>query len=316
MDTTQTKRSRKRPMPSEESPSATKLDLGPYPNHMHPPADEVRAVHDGLAMLHPEVCSRKLDAAKKDDGGCGSRKLVLDALVGTILSQNTTDVNSHRAFLALKTAFPTWEAVRAAPNAEIEDAIRQGGLAATKTVRIKAILDTLHAERGEPLSLEHMRELSDADVKAELKRFKGVGAKTVSCVLLFCLGRADFPVDTHVWKIALALNWVPKTADRDGTYEHLNLRVADELKYALHVLLVEHGKQYKNDVAVLRKMAREAAAGGAQRSAEVEAMARELAAKAEGDAAVKAEVLEMKAEEYAKVHAEPVKREVRVKREL
>ena len=80
--------------------------------------------------------------------------------------------------------------------------------------------------------------------------------------------------------------------------------------------MVEHGKQYKNDVAVLRKMAREAAAGGAQRSAEVEAMARELAAKAEGDAAVKAEVLEMKAEEYAKVHAEPVKREVRVKREL
>jgi len=36
----------------------------------------------------------------------------------------------------------------------------------------------------------------------------GVGPKTVSCVLMFGLGRAEFPVDTHVWKIALALGWV------------------------------------------------------------------------------------------------------------
>ena len=58
-----------------------------------------------------------------------------------------------------------------------------------------------------------------------------------------------------MWKIALALGWVPKTADRDGTYAHLNTRVPDELKYALHVLLVEHGKVYKNSVAELKKMA-------------------------------------------------------------
>ena len=47
-------------------------------------------------------------------------------------------------------------------------------------------------------------------VKAELRGYKGVGAKTISCVLMFCLGRHDFPVDTHVWKIAIALGWVPK----------------------------------------------------------------------------------------------------------
>lgn len=304
MDATQTKKSRKRTShaaTATDSPSATKLALGPYPNHSHPTAAEVRAVHDGLSALHPEVCEQKLAAKKDDEGGCGSRKLVLDALVGTILSQNTTDVNSHRAFLALKTAFPTWASVRAAPNAAVEDAIRQGGLAATKTVRIKAILDTLMAERGE-LSLEHLREVPDAEVKVELKRFKGVGAKTISCVLLFCLGRADFPVDTHVWKIALALGWVPKAADRDGTYEHLNLRVPDEIKYSLHVLLVEHGKQYKNDVAVLRKMAREVSVV----SAEAEAMALER----EREVVVKSEP-EVKAET-----PRVPKREVRVKREV
>lgn len=195
---------------------------------------------------------------KDDDGGCGNRKMVLDALVGTILSQNTTDVNSHRAFCNLKAAFPTWEQVRTSKPEPIIDAIRSGGLAEIKTGRIQAILEAVHAERGE-CSLEHLRQESDDDVKRVLRKFKGVGAKTISCVLLFCLGRADFPVDTHVWKIALALGWVPKGADRDGTYEHLNRRVPDSIKYELHVLLVEHGKQYKNDTKVLRQAAASAA---------------------------------------------------------
>lgn len=228
--------------------------LNPYPTFMHPTTAEVRAVHDGLMALHPEVLEVKAQKKADTEGGCGDRTLVLDALVGTILSQNTTDVNSHRAFMSLKAAFPTWEAFRTAPSSTCEDSIRQGGLAATKTARIKLILEALLEERGE-LSLEFMREMSTEDIKAKLRTYKGVGAKTISCVLLFCLHRADFPVDTHVWKIALALGWVPKSADRDGTYAHLNARVPDELKYALHVLLVEHGKVYKNGVAELKKMA-------------------------------------------------------------
>jgi endonuclease-3 len=34
-------------------------------------------------------------------------------------------------------------------------------------------------------------------IKRELGRFKGVGPKTVSCVLMFTLLRPEFPVDTH-----------------------------------------------------------------------------------------------------------------------
>lgn len=83
---------------------------GPYSTFKGPTSDVVRAVHRGLSLLHPEVIERvraQRSTAKKEDGGsCGSRKYVLDALVGTILSQNTTDVNSHRAFASLKEAFP------------------------------------------------------------------------------------------------------------------------------------------------------------------------------------------------------------------
>ncbi len=51
------------------------------------------------------------------------------------------------------------------------------------------------------VSLEHLRSMPSEQIKAELKRFKGVGAKTIACVLMFCLGRDEFAVDTHVLEI-------------------------------------------------------------------------------------------------------------------
>ena len=104
------------------------------------------------------------------------------------------------------------------------------------------MLDTIVRERGE-CSLEYLWDLSTEDVKKELGRFKGIGPKTMSCVLMFCLQRPEFPVDTHVWKIAKTLKWVPPSASREDTYLHLNSRVPDAAKYDLHVLLVDHGKR-------------------------------------------------------------------------
>eukprot|EP00962_Isochrysis_galbana_P040789 scaffold14832_cov129-Isochrysis_galbana.AAC.3 len=74
---------------------------------------------------------------------------------GTILSQNTTDTTSARAFAQLKAAFPTWEQVRTANAAAIEPQIKLCGLAAIRTERIKAILETLYLESGS-CSLEHL----------------------------------------------------------------------------------------------------------------------------------------------------------------
>jgi endonuclease-3 len=166
---------------------------------------------------------------------------VLDGLVATILSQNTSDVNSGRAFRSLKEAFPTWEEVRTADPLELADSIRSGGLAETKAARIQSLLQAVHEERGET-SLEHLREWSSDEIRAYLSRFPGVGPKTASCLLLFTLGRADFPVDTHVWRIARRLGWLPDNASREATYETLNALVPDDLKYSLHVLLIHHGR--------------------------------------------------------------------------
>ena len=95
--------------------------------------------------------------------------------------------------------------------------------------QLQAILNTLKDERGE-CSLEHLRSITDEEIKTELERFKGVGKKTIACVLMFCLNRHEFPVDTHVWRITKSLGWVPAKATRDEAYEHLNARIPDELK--------------------------------------------------------------------------------------
>jgi endonuclease-3 len=173
---------------------------------------------------------------------CGGQTLVLDSLIRTLLSQNTTDKTSIRAFKTLKERFPTWEAVLTAPNEQIEDAIRVGGLAAIKTERMKTLLATIKEERGS-CSLEHLRDESTEAVKEFLSQFKGIGPKTVSCVLLFCLNRPDFPVDTHVHHISKLLHWCPPRCSREQCYDHLNALVPDDVKYDLHVLLVQHGKQ-------------------------------------------------------------------------
>jgi len=230
---------------------------GPFPDYTFPLPEHCEEARDGLARLHSydissggrkaglEIAEPRVPGAVMDYNH--SQQTVLDSLVRTILSQNTTDKTSLRAFTKLKATLPTWEDVLAAPAAVVEDAIREGGLSEMKTQRIKAILEAVRAEAvdgpGAALSLEYVRALPTEAVKAELGRFKGVGPKTISCVLMFTLKRAEFPVDTHVWRISKRLGWAPATCSREQCYEHLNRRLPPHLKYDLHVLLVDHGKR-------------------------------------------------------------------------
>src|SRR5215472_17479918 len=67
----------------------------------------------------------------------------LGGLIGTILSQHTSDINSDRAYQQLVTTFPTWEEMRDAPTFEVANAIRSGGLANIKAPRIQDALFTI-----------------------------------------------------------------------------------------------------------------------------------------------------------------------------
>src|ERR1700722_20577930 len=94
----------------------------------------------------------------------------LAELVLTVLSQSTNDRNRDVAYLRLRTRLPTWEAVRDAPLAEVEEAIRPGGISKVKSERIQAILRAI----GEPLSLDWMRDAPLPESRRRLCELPGV----------------------------------------------------------------------------------------------------------------------------------------------
>lgn len=163
-------------------------------------------------------------------------------LVLTILSQNTSDTNSGRAFMQLKRRFPTWEAVMDVPLPELEAVIVVGGLAKQKAPRIQASLRAVYESCG-GWDLEFLRDLPLGEAKAWLRALNGVGPKTAACVLMFALGRPALPVDTHVHRVAQRLGLVPPQASAEKAHDILEAMLRPEDVYPFHISLIKHGRR-------------------------------------------------------------------------
>ena len=217
----------------------------PFPDFAHPTPAECKLADRILSSLHGARTRPKQIVASTTRAGCGDSPSVLDALVRTILSQNTNDTNSTRAKQSMDEAYgrsDKWEAIVEGGQSKLQEAIKCGGLSAVKSKVIISILRQAYEKYGE-YSLDHLHDVSNEDAMNEMLSFQGVGPKTASCVLLFCLRRDSFAVDTHVWRITGLLGWRPKKASRDETHAHLDALIPDEYKYNLHILLVTHGKR-------------------------------------------------------------------------
>src|SRR5438874_3313665 len=83
----------------------------------------------------------------------------LDMLVGVILSQATSDVNSRRTFAALKRRFPTWDAPLRARELTVAATMKAGGLANQKAKVIKNLMRQIKAQRG-TLDLSFLHEMT------------------------------------------------------------------------------------------------------------------------------------------------------------
>lgn len=185
-----------------------------------------------------------------------------------------------------------WDKVRLAPKQQVFSAIQSGGLADVKSRDIQKILNMVHEEnqarkddlttngnaeyddategaqekkaeiakaQSDVLSLDHLHTMTNDEAFNKLLGYPGIGPKTASCVLLFCMQRPSFAVDTHVFRLTRWLGWVPSDSvargmvkrgesksaavTRNSTYAHLEVRIPDELKYPLHYLLIRHGKE-------------------------------------------------------------------------
>jgi endonuclease III len=162
----------------------------------------------------------------------------VDELILTVLSQNTNDRNRDVAWGRLRERFTSWPAVRAAPVAEIEDAIRPGGLAPTKALRIKRILDALGDD-----DLCWLEDAPLEEARDYLCQLPGVGRKTAACVLLFSFGRPEVPVDTHVYRVASRLGLIRPRASFDEAHDEMMRLVDPDDAYEVHVLLIRHGRR-------------------------------------------------------------------------
>ncbi len=162
-------------------------------------------------------------------------------LVAVTLSQNTSDVNSGRAFQALRRRYPDWEQVINAPTGELEETIRGGGLARTKAPRIQAILRGIVEQRGR-LDLEFLRDLPLPEARDWLAALPGIGPKSAAIVLLFSVGRPALPVDTHVYRVARRVGLLPPRTDVVAAHDVLQAELRDDEVYAFHVELVRHGR--------------------------------------------------------------------------
>ncbi|KAI5369668.1 Putative HhH-GPD domain, DNA glycosylase [Septoria linicola] len=286
------------PSPAKKTPKKAKLALkhgiSPFPDYERPTREECEEVVRILEKKHGKVSVPKaIPPPSLDVAGCGEVPSVLDALIRTRLSANTTNSNSSTAFRGLVSRFGTlkegigkgsvdWNAVRLAPQQEVFKAIERGGLANVKSKDIKNILQMVYEENQERraelakssddvigaqneseddkqdeinkadqdiISLDHLHLMSTNDAIDKMITYPGIGAKTASCVALFCLQRPSFAVDTHVFRLVQYLGWVPKSTkkgqpkvDRNTTYSHCDARIPNEFKYKLHYLLIKHGK--------------------------------------------------------------------------
>ena len=166
----------------------------------------------------------------------------LSVLIQTILSQNTSDTNSGRAFGSLLASFDSWEDVAEASVNEIAASIKSGGLGVIKAKRIKKALGEIERKRGK-LELDFLNQLPLNEAKEWLKQLPGVGSKTANCVLLFSLGRPALPVDTHVFRVAKRLGLIHPRASAEQAHTLLERIVPSNKVYDFHMLLIEHGRR-------------------------------------------------------------------------
>jgi endonuclease III len=189
-------------------------------------------------------------------------------LVLTVLSQSTNDRNRDVAYLRLRERLPTWEQVADAPVAEVEEAIRPGGISKVKSARIQAILHAIGGDdddlraigadgehgdgadgdhgHGDPpaaLSLDWLPRVSIDRARDYLVSLPGVGRKTAACVLLFAYGLRDVPVDTHVSRVGMRLRLLAPGAPFEELHDQMLALTPPGQELELHVNLLRHGRR-------------------------------------------------------------------------
>lgn len=134
------------------------LGVTPYPEWSRPTLDECQKVNGILSEQHGAVAApASIPLPSLTVAGCGEVPNILEALLRTVLSAHTSNGNAAMAVQGLIKRFGVlelgmsqgsidWNAARLAGKDEIEEAIKRGGLAKSKSKAIEGILNMVHSE--------------------------------------------------------------------------------------------------------------------------------------------------------------------------
>ena len=170
-----------------------------------------------------------------------SERTPLESLVRTILSQNTSDVNSQRAYQNLREQYPTWEKVLSASQDALADAIRSGGLANQKSRRIQRLLTWLQENYGS-FELYWICGEDPYEIIEQFTAIKGIGVKTIAIVLCFVCDKDIFPVDTHVNRVCQRLGFVNEHSPPVKTFWTMDDHIPGGRAKELHLNMIAHGR--------------------------------------------------------------------------
>lgn len=166
----------------------------------------------------------------------------LDTIIGTILSQNTNDSNSYKAYRNLKDNFKNWDQLAILKPAQIEKYIKVAGLCKQKSKAIYGVLQSLK-KKQKRISLNHIKRNTDEQILEELTSYNGVGVKTASCVLLFSLDRNICPVDTHIHRTLNRIGIV-RTNNPEKTFNEILNKIPAGVAHSFHTNLIRLGREF------------------------------------------------------------------------
>jgi endonuclease-3 len=164
-------------------------------------------------------------------------------LIATIISQNTNDKNTARAFENLSNKFRIApETLAKAETKQIEDCLKVAGLYHNKAKTIKQVSRTILKKYKGNLAEILSKPVDDA--RETLLQLPGVGPKTADVLLLFSAKKPTLPVDTHVNRVSKRLGLVAKDADYETVRKTLQSLYDPNDYLAVHIMLISHGRKY------------------------------------------------------------------------
>lgn len=166
-----------------------------------------------------------------------------ETLIVTIISQNTADRNTARAFEILSNRFEIKPgALAKVETSEIEECLKTAGLYRNKAKTIKQV-STLILEKFHG-SLNQIFSLPFEEARKTLIQMPGIGPKTADVVLLFSAKKPTIPVDTHVNRVTKRLGFVISKGNYEDVRNSLQSLYEPSDYMAVHVLLIAHGRRY------------------------------------------------------------------------